>query len=302
KAWAMQFIEDHERSARGWYGGAVGLVGFDGRLNTGLTLRTIRIKDGVAQIRAGATLLYDSDPAAEEDETLLKASAFLDAIRRPSRGAPARSTAPAAAGSGARVLLVDHQDSFVHTLADYFRQTGAEVVTLRSGFPHEVLDEVKPDLVVLSPGPGTPKDFGVSEQLGALRERGFPVFGVCLGLQGMVEHFGGELGVLEAPVHGKPSLVRVVGGAIFEGLPREFTAGRYHSLFAIRDKLPDALRVTAETEDGVVMAIEHRTLPMAAVQFHPESIMTLDQEVGLRLVANVMTVLRGAREGERRST
>jgi anthranilate synthase len=302
KAWAMQFIEDHERSARGWYGGAVGLVGFDGRLNTGLTLRTIRIKNGVAQIRAGATLLYDSDPAAEEDETLLKASAFLDAIRRPSRGAPARSTAPAAAGSGARVLLIDHQDSFVHTLADYFRQTGAEVVTLRSGFPQEMLDEVKPDLVVLSPGPGTPRDFGVSEQLGALRERGLPVFGVCLGLQGMVEHFGGELGLLESPVHGKPSLVRVVGGAIFEGLPREFTAGRYHSLFAIRDKLPDALRVTAETEDGVVMAIEHRTLPMAAVQFHPESIMTLDQEVGLRLVANVMTVLRGAREGERRST
>src|SRR5204862_5877163 len=83
KAWAMQFIEDHERSARAWYGGAVGVIGFDGNLNTGLTLRTIRVKHGVAEVRAGATLLYDSDPAAEEAETELKASAFLDAIRRP---------------------------------------------------------------------------------------------------------------------------------------------------------------------------------------------------------------------------
>jgi anthranilate synthase len=87
----------------------------------------------------------------------------------------------------------------------------------------------------------------------------------------------------------------VLGGRLFEGLPTEFTAGRYHSLFAIRDRLPAALRVTAETEDGVVMAIEHATLPLAAVQFHPESIMTLGEDVGLRLLANVMKVLaRGA--------
>jgi anthranilate synthase len=294
KAWAMQFIEDHERSVRGWYGGAVGLVGFDGRLNTGLTLRTIRIKNGVAEVRAGATLLYDSDPQAEEDETMLKASAFLDAIRRPPAAARARPE-PARALQGGRVLLIDHQDSFVHTLGDYLRQTGAEVTTLRAGFPEETLDRVKPDLVVLSPGPGTPRDFDLSATLRALERRGLPVFGVCLGLQGMVEHFGGELGVLDAPMHGKPSRIRVIGGALFEGLPREFSAGRYHSLFAIREKLPDVFDVTAETEDGVVMAIEHRTLPMAAVQFHPESIMTLDEGVGLRLLGNVMTMLTARR-------
>ncbi|HKA26819.1 MAG TPA: anthranilate synthase component I, partial [Gaiellaceae bacterium] len=133
KTWAMQFIEDHERSSRAWYGGAVGVVGFDGNLNTGLTLRTIRVKHGVAEVRAGATLLYDSDPASEEAETELKASVFLDTIRR-GRAAEARPpllvTRPS---SGRRVLLVDHQDSFVHTLANYLRQTGAEVVTLRSG-------------------------------------------------------------------------------------------------------------------------------------------------------------------------
>ncbi len=291
KTWAMQFIEDHERSPRAWYGGAVGLIGFDGNLNTGLTLRTIRVKDGVAEVRAGATLLYDSDPDAEEAETELKASAFLDAIRG-ARGAERRPPAWAApTGAGRRVLLVDHQDSFVHTLANYLRQTGADVVTLRSGFPAEAYDELKPHLAVLSPGPGAPSDFDLAGTMDALVRRRIPVFGVCLGLQGMVEYFGGALGVLDRPVHGKASRIRVLGGRIFQGLPPDFTAGRYHSLFAIRERLPGVLEMTAESEDGVVMAIEHRTLPLAAVQFHPESIMTLADDIGLRLLSNVMARL-----------
>ncbi len=291
KAWAMQFIEDHERSARGWYGGAVGLLGFDGNMDKGLALRTVQVKDGLAAVRAGATLLYDSDPEAEEAETELKASAFLDVIRR-GPDVPRPAAPPGArTGAGRRVLLVDHQDSFVHTLANYLRQTGTEVVTLRSGFSPEAYDDVKPHLVVLSPGPGTPSDFDVAGTIDALVRRGLPAFGVCLGLQGMVECFGGALGVLDPPVHGKASRIRVVGGRLFEGLPSEFTAGRYHSLFAIRDRLPAALRVTAETEEGVVMAIEHAALPLAAVQFHPESIMTLGQDVGQRLLANVVGLL-----------
>ena len=288
KVWAMQFIEDHEKSPRAWYGGAVGMLGFDGNMNTGLTLRTIRVKDGVAQIRVGATLLYDSDPDEEEQETHLKASAFLDALRQP-RGATSevKQAAPYP-GQGKRILLVDHQDSFVHTLANYLRQTGAEVVTLRAGFPHEELDALRPDLIVLSPGPGTPKDFDVSGTLTAAIQRNLPVFGVCLGLQGMVEHFGGELGILEYPMHGKPSRIQVQSGRLFGGLPREFTAARYHSLFAIREKLPASLTVTAESDDGVIMAIEHQSLPLAAVQFHPESILTLGEDVGLRLIRNVV--------------
>jgi anthranilate synthase len=134
----------------------------------------------------------------------------------------------------------------------------------------------------------------VSGTLAALVARGIPAFGVCLGLQGMVEHFGGALGVLDYPMHGKGSRIRVLGGRLFEGLPAEFAAGRYHSLFAIRETLPPELVVTAESEDGVVMAIEHRTLPLAAVQFHPESILSLDEDVGLRLLRNVVAVLRGA--------
>jgi anthranilate synthase len=291
KAWAMQFIEDHERSPRAWYGGAVGVIGFDGNLNTGLTLRTIRVKAGVAEVRAGATLLYDSEPEAEEAETELKASAFLDAIRQ---GDSAEGRAPAPAprpGTGKRVLLVDHQDSFVHTLANYLRQTGAEVLTLRAGFPAEAYDEVKPHLAVLSPGPGAPCDFDVAGTLEVLVGRRIPTFGVCLGLQGLVEFLGGALAVLDRPVHGKSSRIRVIGGKLFEGLPTEFSAGRYHSLFAVREKLPSVLEVTAESDDGVIMAVEHRTLPLAAVQFHPESIMTLGDDLGLRLLANVVARL-----------
>jgi anthranilate synthase len=293
KAWAMQFIENHERSSRAWYGGAVGLLGFDGNLNTGLTLRTIRVEDGLASVRAGATLLYDSDPDAEEAETELKASAFLDVIRRGPGAAGRTVVAVPRTGAGRRVLLVDHQDSFVHTLANYLRQTGAEVVTLRSGFPADAFDDVKPHLAVLSPGPGTPRDFDVAGTLDALVHRRIPAFGVCLGLQGMVEYLGGTLGVLDPPVHGKASRIRVLGGRLCEGLPAEFTAGRYHSLFALREHLPAELEVTAESEDGVIMAVEHRTLPLAAVQFHPESIMTLGEDVGLRLLANVMRMLAG---------
>ncbi len=291
KAWAMQFIEDHEKSPRAWYGGAIGQLGFDGNMNTGLTLRTIRIKDGIAQIRAGATLLYDSDPDEEERETRIKASAFLDAIRRPREAAGIRRVKIARPGMGKRILLVDHQDSFVHTLANYLRQTGAEVFTLRAGFPHEEFETLKPNLVVLSPGPGQPSDFDISGTLSALLEHKLPVFGVCLGLQGIVEYFGGELSVLSYPMHGKASRVRVLGGDIFGGLPNELTAGRYHSLFALKDKLPDDLRATAESDDGVVMAVEHTDLPIAAVQFHPESILTLDDDYGLRLIYNVVATL-----------
>lgn len=291
KAWAMQFVEDHERSARAWYGGAVGLVGFDGSLNTGLTLRTIRVLDGVAEVRAGATLLYDSDPEAEEEETHVKASALLDAIRRPAGvEAEAPRVYQTRVGAGLRILLVDHQDSFVHTLANYLRQTGAEVVTWRAGFPHAELDRLRPDLVVLSPGPGSPSDFDVPGTLGALRERRLPAFGVCLGLQGLVEHLGGKLDVLGYPVHGKASTIEVRGGGLFEGLPRRFRAGRYHSLHARSDALPLELRVTAESEDGVVMAVEHEREPLAAVQFHPESILT-PGEIGLRILANAVAKL-----------
>jgi anthranilate synthase len=303
KTWAMQFIEDHEETPRRWYGGAVGTIGFDGSMNTGLTLRTAHITGGIAAVRAGATLLYDSVPEAEEQETHIKARALLETLAEAGRlargdAAPAE-TAPAAGngpGRGLRVLLVDHQDSFVHTLGDYFRQQGAEVTTLRFGFDPALLDSYAPDLVVLSPGPGRPADFGCAALLDEVYARGLPAFGVCLGLQAMVEHAGGALSLLPEPAHGKPGTVRVSGGSLLSGLPAEFTAGRYHSLYAPAGSVRGGFTVTASTPDGVVMAIEDEQAGRWAVQFHPESILTASGRAGHQVVANVLALCQ-ARAG-----
>ncbi len=303
KMWAMQFIEDHEATPRRWYGGAVGAIGFDGGMNTGLTLRTAHIRDGIAAVRAGATLLFDSDPDAEERETQIKARALIETLKDAERAAARLATGagvPAAAGgpapeppgAGMRVLLVDHQDSFVHTLADYFRQQGAEVTTLRAGFSPALLDSYAPDLVVLSPGPGRPADFACGDLLAELDDRGLPVFGVCLGLQAMVEHAGGELSLLAEPAHGKPGVVRVTGGELLDGLPGAFTGARYHSIYARPEQVKGGFEVTATTPDGVVMAIEDPAAGRWAVQFHPESILTASGRAGHQVIANVLRLTR----------
>lgn len=293
KLWAMRFIEKHEKSTRYWYGGAIGAIGFDGDMNTGLTLRTIRIKDGVAEVRAGATLLYDSDPDEEEAETELKASAMRAAIRGEVKANEGGGDDwRVAKGQGRRILLVDHEDSFVHTLANYFRQTGAEVLTTRSPVADDVFDTFDPNLVVLSPGPGNPKDFDCHETINTALSRGLPIFGVCLGLQAIAEYFGGTLDQLDVPMHGKPSRVMICDpGVAFDGLPETITIGRYHSLHAKADCLPDVLKITAQTADQIVMGLQHKSLPVAAVQFHPESIMSLGQDAGLRIIENVVSQL-----------
>ncbi|MBB3315777.1 anthranilate synthase [Rhizobium sp. BK181] len=293
KLWAMRFIESHEKSPRAWYGGAIGMVGFNGDMNTGLTLRTVRIKDGIAEVRAGATLLNDSDPNEEEAETELKASAMLSAIRDAKAGNSSKvSRDVAAVGKGVKILLVDHEDSFVHTLANYFRQTGATVSTVRTPVPEEIFDRLDPDLVVLSPGPGNPKDFDCKATIKKARARNLPIFGVCLGLQALAEAYGGELRHLALPMHGKPSRIRVLEpGIVFSGLGKEVTVGRYHSIFADPSTLPRDFIITAESEDGTIMGIEHEKEPIAAVQFHPESIMTLGGDAGMRMIENVVAHL-----------
>jgi anthranilate synthase len=285
KLWAMQFVEDHERSPRRWYAGAIGCVNFDGSINTGLTIRTIRMKDGLAEVRVGATCLFDSDPAAEDRECQVKAAALFQALRGdPPK--PLSSFAPDATGSGKQVLLIDHDDSFVHMLADYFRQVGASVTVVRHVHALDMLNQKTWDLLVLSPGPGRPADFKMAATIAAALEKKLPIFGVCLGVQAIGEYFGGQLGQLGQPAHGRPSRVEVRGGRLMQSLPGEIVIGRYHSLYVERDSMPEVLVVTASTEDGVAMAIEHKSLPVGGVQFHPESLMSLGGEVGLRIVEN----------------
>ena len=259
------------------------------------------------KVRAGATLLYDSSPKDEELETELKASAMIDAIIVDSDDKSSTENSITLdklekVGDGKKVILIDHEDSFVHTLGNYLRQTGAEVVTLRSG--KKTLETIEkmaqggnaPDMVVLSPGPGNPSDFGLSDTISILTRNNIPGFGVCLGLQGMVEHFGGELGVLDYPMHGKPSKVNLTPmgkreDSIFKSLPDSFEVARYHSLYGIAEKMPETLSVTALTEDGIVMGIRHNTLPFAAVQFHPESILTSPAH-GMTILENALSFLQ----------
>ncbi|WP_425906162.1 anthranilate synthase component I [Nitrobacter sp. TKz-YC02] len=291
KKWAIQFVEDNERSTRRWYAGAFGVVGFDGSINTGLTIRTIRMKDGLAEVRVGATCLFDSKPELEDRECQTKAAALFQALRGDAPKSLS-AVAPDATGSGKRVLLIDHDDSFVHMLADYFRQVGARVSVVRYVHAQDMLDKQSYDLLVLSPGPGRPEDFGMARTIGTALEKNLPVFGVCLGLQGIGEYFGGRLGQLAQPAHGRPSRVQSRGGRLMCNLPNEIVIGRYHSLYVERDRLPDVLEVTASTDDGVPMAIEHKSLPVGGVQFHPESLMSLGGEVGLRIVENAFRMGR----------
>jgi anthranilate synthase len=291
---AAQTIENIEKNARGWYGGAVGMLSLNGDINTGILIRTVHLRDGLAEYPVGATLLYDSVPEMEERETRLKATGFFRAFNpKPKAGAAESAAKP---GSNARMLLIDNDDCFIHTLANYARQTGADVVTYRAGLPLHLIQEIAPSLILISPGPGRPEDFGVPAVVRYAAEHEIPVFGVCLGLQGIVEAFGGELGVLDYPMHGKPSTVIHQGKGVFAGLPERFQVGRYHSLFARKPMLPDCLEVTAESEDGVIMGVRHRTLPIEAVQFHPESLLTLDDQCGLRLMQNVVRIYGQVRD------
>jgi len=190
------------------------------------------------------------------------------------------------------VLFIDHEDSFVHTLASYFRKAGCRVQTMRHHLAREALNKRDYDLVVLSPGPGRPSDFKIKETIGLCLVKKIPIFGVCLGLQGIVEYYNGQLGVLDYPMHGKQSLLKVSPDSVIFKDIEDIKVGRYHSLFA--EKVPAELEITAWTEDGVVMAVESRDKSILAVQFHPESIMSMEEDKGFRIITNVLQKTGGA--------
>ncbi len=176
---------------------------------------------------------------------------------------------------GPVILVIDNYDSFVYILVQYLGELGARPVVRR----HDEIDidgitELGPDGILISPGPGTPDGAGISMQILAQLAGSVPIFGVCLGMQCIGQAFGGS--VVRAPqvMHGKTSFIRHQGQGVFEGLPQPLEATRYHSLIVERSTVPDALTITAETDDGVVMGLRHRDLDIEGVQFHPESVLT----------------------------
>jgi anthranilate synthase/aminodeoxychorismate synthase-like glutamine amidotransferase len=204
--------------------------------------------------------------------------------------------APALGTNGlraARVLLLDNYDSFTFNLVQYLGELGAEVEVFRN-------DEIdvagirarSPDALVLSPGPCTPDEAGVTlEAIGAFAGA-LPILGVCLGHQAIGQAFGGKVIRNARIVHGKASPVRHAGAGVFTGLPSPFEAGRYHSLVVERETLPAALEITAWTDEGEIMGLRHRELEVEGVQFHPESILTIE---GKRLLGNWLRRLGGGR-------
>ena len=185
-----------------------------------------------------------------------------------------------------RMLLIDNYDSFTYNLVQAFAALGAEVLVYRNDMI--TVDEalgLEPTHLVISPGPGHPADAGVSlDMIGAFAGR-VPVLGVCLGHQSLVHHFGGEIVRAGRLMHGKTSHAKHDGKTIFEGLPQPLEVGRYHSLCAEHDTLPDVLEVTAETDRGEIMGVRHRELPLEGVQFHPESVLTPE---GNQLMSNFL--------------
>jgi len=187
----------------------------------------------------------------------------------------------------ARVLVIDNYDSFTYNLVQELGELGAELDVVRNDAATvDALLERAPDLVVVSPGPCTPNEAGISlEAVRRFPEAGIPLLGVCLGHQALAQAFGGPV-VRHEPVHGKTTTIEHDGRTIFEGLPSPLTVGRYHSLI-VDDALPDCFEVSA-TGGGVVMAIRHRELPAQGVQFHPESVLT---ETGMGMLENVLRAI-----------
>jgi anthranilate synthase/aminodeoxychorismate synthase-like glutamine amidotransferase len=195
-----------------------------------------------------------------------------------------------------RLLIIDNYDSFTYNLVQYLGELGAEVEVVRNDVESvECLLERAPEGLVISPGPGTPDDAGVSQQcVSAFAERGTPVLGVCLGHQSIGQVFGGRIVRARSIMHGKTSRIEHDGRGVFSGLPAAFEATRYHSLVIEDASHLEALEVSARSEDGEIMGVRHRELPIEGVQFHPESILT---GVGKDLLANFLNQCRVAGGG-----
>jgi len=174
------------------------------------------------------------------------------------------------------LLVIDNYDSFTYNLVQYLGELGAEMRIVRNDevTVDQIETEIKPEKILISPGPGTPDDAGISLEVIERFAGHLPILGVCLGHQAIGQFYGGRVVRGPEPVHGKPVEIRHDGKTVFENIPNNFAAGRYHSLVVERESFPDCLEISAESPDGLIMGLRHRELPVEGVQFHPESILT----------------------------
>jgi anthranilate synthase/aminodeoxychorismate synthase-like glutamine amidotransferase len=186
------------------------------------------------------------------------------------------------------LLVIDNYDSFTYNLVQYLGELGEDMKIVRNDeiTVDEVETELKPEKILISPGPGTPDGAGITLGMIERFTGKTPILGVCLGHQAIGQYFGGKVARAPEPVHGKPVSVHHDGRTIFDGIPQNFNAGRYHSLVVERDSIPDCLEISAESPDGLVMGLRHRTEKIEGVQFHPESILT---DHGKRLLHNFLS-------------
>lgn len=189
---------------------------------------------------------------------------------------------------GKLIVVIDNYDSFVYNLVQYLQELGQEVRVFRNDrVTLEEMEDLFPSHIVISPGPCTPDEAGISLEAIKHFTGRIPILGVCLGHQAIGQAFGGRVVRAGRPMHGKTSLVYHDGTGIYRGLPNPFAAARYHSLLVERETLPDCLTITAQTGQGEIMGLRHREYPVEGVQFHPESILTM---VGKKLLANFLTL------------
>ncbi len=287
KVRAMQIIQELEGQPRGIYAGVVGYFSYDGSLDTCITLRTLVMHGDTVYIQAGGGVVADSDPEREYQESLNKARALVVAIENAEGARKGAESITPTSSRGWRVVLIDNYDSFTYNLAQYLGELGAEVRVFRNDAVRiEEIEALQPTHLVISPGPGTPEDAGISNEV--IRRLGthLPTLGVCLGHQCIAAVFGGQ--VVRAPrlMHGKTSLIHHNGKDLFANLPTPFQATRYHSLI-VKEPLPHELEVTATTAEGEVMGLRHKEYPIFGVQFHPESILT---QYGKELLTNFLAM------------
>ncbi len=301
---ANSIISEIEPVPRGAYTGSIGYISLDGRMDFNILIRSAYYPEGSNEtfIYSGCGIVHDSIPLREWNESREKAKAMLESIldtassghpwASPNRSSFWKQPFSGISFSGTRVLLIDNYDSFTYNIVQYLSALGAMVTVVRNDeatIPE--LKAIKPSHVVISPGPGKAEDSGVSIEA-ILAFEGIPTMGVCLGHQAIVEAYGGSVRRAHLPMHGKASTINRVSHPgiddFLKGLPSTFTAARYHSLLA--GEIPESLLVTARTKTGEIMAVQHRTLPLFGVQFHPESILT---QRGTDIFANFLDTSPG---------